>query len=116
MQIVDVHFVLDGGCAKLVSGAIDHAAANTASRQDGREGLGIVIAPGIVVAAAITDGLAAKFSAPNDECGVEKAPLFQVGDEGSQGLIDFLCALRPPAFDVLVMVPTTGPDLDETEP
>src|SRR5437867_1634137 len=113
VQIMDMHFVFDRGRAEFISRAIDHAATNAAAREDSGESLGIVVASGIVIAIAVPDRFAAKFSTPDDERAVEKIALFQVGDERSQGLVDFLCALRQAVLNVLMVIPASGPDLHE---
>src|SRR5207247_9123963 len=106
-------FVLDGRTAEPVGVAIDHSASHPASGENRGEGLGIVVAPGIIVSIAVADGFAAKFAAPDDEGAVEKIALFQFRDESGEGLIDFFGALRQSIFDVLVMVPAAGPNLNE---
>ena len=115
VQIVDVDLVFDGGDAELVGRAIDHSATDSATGQDRSEGFGVVIAARIVVAIPIADGFTPKLAAPNDQRAIEKMPLLQIGNECGKRLIDFLCPFRQTLFNVLVMVPAAGPNLDESD-
>src|SRR4051794_32672221 len=114
MQIVNMNFVLDRCRAKFIGRAINGASSDATASEDRRERFGIVVAARIVAAVFIPAGFAAKFTTPNNERAVEKIPLFQIRDEGSEGRVDFFCALGQTILDVLMMIPTAGPDLNKT--
>ena len=113
VEIVNMDFVFDCRSPELVGRAVNCSAANGATGKHGGESFRVVIATGVVVPVAVTDGFASEFTTPNDERAVEKIALFEIGDEGSQWLIDFAGAFRQAVFDILMMIPTAGPDLDE---
>src|SRR6478609_5880682 len=93
---------------------VNHAPPCTSARQDRGKSLCIVVASGVVVAVAVANRFAAELAAPDHQGAVEKISLLQIRDESCQGLVDFFGALRQAILDILVMVPTAGPDLDET--
>src|SRR5882724_8597896 len=110
---MNVHFLLHGGGAELIGGAIDHSATDAAPGENRGKGFGVVIAAGTVISIAIPDRFASELATPNDQRAFEEISLFQILDECRQRLIDFFGAFRQPIFDVLMMVPSPGPDLDE---
>src|SRR5437879_1094359 len=92
---------------------MDDAAPDSTASQDGGKSFGIVIAAGVVVSVAVFHGFTAEFSTPNNESAVEETALFQIGNESSERLIDFFRTLGEAVFNILVMIPPAGPDLDE---
>ena len=83
VEVMDVRPVLDSAEANLVGGANDSAGFCAATgHPDGK-------APGIMVAAEalFVEGCTAEFAAPNNECVVEEAARFQVGEQARDGAI-----------------------------
>src|ERR1051325_4963128 len=113
MQVVDVDLVLNRSSAEFIRRAIDRSAAHATTGQHGCKRFAVVIAPRVVVAVAVAHGFAAKLAAPDDQRAVEEIPFLEVFDGRGKGLIDFFRALRQPVFDVLMMVPAAGPDLNK---
>ena len=50
-----------------------------------------------------------------DQRAVEQAALLQIGEQRRRGGVDLGGARRQPRFEVLVMIPAAGPDLDEAD-
>ena len=64
------------------------------------------------------DGGAAEFAAPHHQHFVQHAALFQILEQGGDGLIAFLAELAVAGFDVVVVIPRLAgavPDLDEAD-
>src|SRR5437016_532028 len=84
MKVVDVDAVFDSAKAKLISRTNDLPAPNPPARQPGCEPVRIVITAGpLIGVAAIGNGGAPEFSAPNDQGGVKQAAGFEVLEESS---------------------------------
>src|SRR5262245_36072652 len=103
MQVVDVDFVFCRSCAEFVRRAISHSSLDACACEQSCERLRVMIAARIVVTIAVANRLAAKLSAPDNQCAVEKISLFQILDERSQRLVDFARALGQTVLNVLVM-------------
>jgi hypothetical protein len=67
VQVVDAHFVLDSLVTEVVRRAENRAAFYSAAGQPHREAERIMVTPVL----ALREGRAAKFAAPDDQCGVE---------------------------------------------
>ena len=100
--------------AKLVRGAVDHAALDPAPGHPDRETPAVVVPAWIVVAVAVLGRLASELAAPDDQRGVEHSPLLEVGHQGRERLVDFARLLGEPFLQVLVMVPAVVPHLHES--
>ncbi len=74
-----------------------------------------MVAAGLGLAIAVLGGSAAKFAAPNDQGVFKHAALLEIGHQGAERLVDFAGALGQAGFNILVMVPAAGPDLDEAD-
>ncbi len=103
----------DGRGAEFIGRAVDGAALDAATGHDDGEGLGVVVAAGVVVAVFIFGGFAAKLTAPNDEGAVEEAALFEVGEKGGERAVDLTGLGGEFLVEVLVVVPAVVPDLDD---
>jgi len=116
VEVVDLNFVFDGLVAKVVGRAVSDPWLDAAPGEPGGEAEGIVVAS----ISALGEGSAPKFTGPDDEGIVEKAKLFQVSDEGRDGLIDCFTVLAVSADEAVVLIPAvaisagTG-ELDEAD-
>ena len=106
--------VLDRLGPELVGRPVDRPALHSAAGQPGAEGAVVVVASRVVVAVAVLGRLAAELPAPDDQRAVEQPTLLQIREQGREGLVHFLGLLRQACFEILMMVPAAGPDLDET--
>ena len=109
-----MNFVRDRSAPEFIRSAINGPAIYATAGQHRRECLIVVVAARSVVAVPVLGGLASEFTAPHHERLVEKTALLQVSQKRGERLIDFSRALRQFIFDVLMMVPATGPNLHET--
>src|ERR1051326_3308876 len=110
---MDVHFVFDGRAAEFIRRTIGCSASNAAPGQNRRKRFCIVITARIIVSVAIANGLSAKFASPNDQSAIEKIPLLEIADKRRQRLINILRAFWQSIFNILVMIPAAGPNLNE---
>lgn len=119
VDVVKVDFVFRGGEAEFVGAAVGHAAFDATACEPHAEAVGVVVAAGRALAFA--EGHAAEFTAPHDESFVEHAALFEIGEEGGDGLVDFGAVLAVVLLDALVGVPrlfevaAAGVELDEAD-
>ena len=122
VEVVDVDGVLHGGEAEVIGGTVDVAAFDTATGHPDGEAVVVVVAAfhDAFVGAGLgefDDGGAAEFAAPEDEGFIEQAALFEIGEEGADGLIAF-AGEAAVVFDVIVGVPGLAvavPELDEAD-
>src|SRR2546423_1272501 len=113
MQVVNVDLVLHGRSAELVGRAINHSATNASTGQNRGKCLRIMVPPWIIVPIAVADWFTPELAAPNHQRTIEQVSLFQIGNECSEGPVDFFRALRQAVLDILVVIPASGPNLDE---
>src|SRR5262249_21147764 len=73
--------------AELVGGADDLAAFDTAAGHPYSEAIRVVVTALGAVSAAVGDGAAAEFAAPDDEGGIEESPRLQIGQQAGDRLI-----------------------------
>ena len=74
-----------------------------------------MIAAGGVEAVFVARGLAAEFAAPDDEGAFEEAAGFEIGEEGGERAVDFAGFGGEFFLEVVVVVPTVVPDLDDAD-
>ena len=103
VHVVNGEFVLHDAVAVFIRGAINRSALRAASCHPQAESLGIVIA-----AVALGEGGATELSGENEQGRFEEAPLFQVLDEGGDGLINRAGVLFVAVLDVAVLVPAVA--------
>lgn len=77
VQIVNVDLVGDGRKAERIGRTMDGATFDTAAGQPHRKAIGIVVAS----ISVLRRRRATKFAAPNNECFVEQAALFQISQQ-----------------------------------
>jgi hypothetical protein len=99
-----VDAVLDGFGAVIVGHAVSVAAANAAAGQPDGEGLGVVVAAGLL-AFALGGGSAAEFTAEKYESILEHAAHFQIAEQRGDRLIDLGAAFGQTFVDGTVMIP-----------
>ena len=85
VQVVHVHFVLHGHVADVVGDAVGEAGLETTTSEPDGEAKRVVIASGAVF---LRVRRAAEFAAPPDDGVFEKATLFEVVEQTSDGFID----------------------------
>src|SRR5687767_5547855 len=107
MKIMHVDFVFRRGGAEFIGCTINGSAFDPTPSQESGERFIVVITPRVVIAVSIPDRLPPKFATPDNQGAVEQPALLQVGDEGSQGLIDLAGSFRKTIFNVLMMIPTS---------
>lgn len=117
VEVVDMDAIGDGGEAEFVGFAVGLASLDFPACHPHGEAIRVVISTGFVDPFA--EGHATKFSAPDDQGFIEEATLFQIGEEGSDGLIDFGGVLAVVFLDAemsipgILEVPASGIELDE---
>ena len=115
LQVADVVRAVNGFVTDIVGGAFDHATLHAATGEQRRKSLAVVIPPRCI----LRPWRPAEFAGEDDECVVEQAPLFQIGDQAGDGFVD--CAAKGTVrCHVAVGVPGSIPaagvtDLDETD-
>jgi len=87
MEVVDVDQVFHNVVTDVVGFAVNHAAAYISAGQPAGERVGVMRA-GFGSLAVLGPGGAAEFGAEDEQGFFEQAPLFEVGDQGGDGLID----------------------------
>ena len=117
VQVADVMAIDDRFMAKLIGFAVSGPAFDAAASQEIRESFRIMVAS---PAAALGDGLTAKFAAPNHERFLEQATLLQIGQQSRNGLVD-LRTMQAKVFlhpivgiPVLLLMTAAMVDLDKT--
>ena len=123
VQIVEMDAVVDGFESEIVGGAVDVAAFDAAAGHPHGETVVVVVAafaePLVGAGRGQFDGrCAAEFAAPQDEGFVEQTALFQVGEQGGDGLVP-QGGVAFVQHDVVVVIPgdaLAGPGLDEAHP
>ena len=121
VQVVNVDLVFDGLEAELVGRAVDVAALDAAAGQPHREAVVVMVAAVhlalIRARSRQLDGRrAAELAAPDDQRVVEHPALFQILQEGADGLVALPAQLAMTGLEVVVIVPglsLTVPELDE---
>ena len=114
----------DGFETEFVGGAVDVAAFHAAARQPHGEAVVVVVATIDLAGVGsggreFDDGCAAEFAAPDHEGVVEHAALFEIFEEGADGLVAFAGEAAVVDLDIVVGVPRLAvavPDLDEADP
>src|SRR5580658_1994161 len=79
-------FVFHGAESEVVGGAVGGAAADAAAGEEDGEAVVVVVA----AVAVFGGGGAAEFDAPENEGIVEQAALFEVAEQGGDGLVDIV--------------------------
>lgn len=123
VEIVNVDFVFSGLETEFIGGTVDITSFDPAAGQPGGEAVMIVIAAvdfsGIGSGGGQFDGGgASEFTAPDDEGVVEHAALFEIFEQGADGLVALFGEFAVVHFDVVVIIPRlacTMPDLDEAD-
>src|SRR5437868_866960 len=121
VQVVDVDLVLHRLEAELVGAAIDLTALDAAAGQPRREAVMIVVAAIDLAGVGARRGQfhrggPAKLAATDDQRLVQHPALFQVLQQGADGLVALLRQLTVAEFEVIVIVPGLSlavPDLYE---
>src|SRR5581483_4272578 len=101
-DVVDVGRLGDGLDPRLVGGADDRPAPDAAAGHPHGEAGGVVIA---AAAAALADGRAAEFSAPDDQGLVEQPGPLEVGEEARHRPVRRAAHLLVVGVDIVVGVP-----------
>jgi hypothetical protein len=113
VEIADVGFAFDGGHAEFVGGSDGVAGIAAAAGEPEGHGVGIVVATVGGAAAHAVVGGAAELATPHDERAFEQSTLFEVGDEGSDGLVHPVHEIAMGTLNVVVAVPGTVVELHE---
>ncbi len=88
LKVADVDWILNWGVAEFVSFAIGSGFGSSSGHPHG-EAVGVVIsAVEFRAVSGFVHGGASEFSAPDDEGVIEKSALFEVLEEGGDGLVD----------------------------
>jgi hypothetical protein len=66
----------------------------------------------VVPTVTLGRGRAAELGAKDDECVIEKAALPKIGEQAGDGLVRGGAAGGQEVFDVVMMIPSAGADLD----
>jgi len=110
VQVMDVDNVFNGFESKLIGGSVHISTSNTASGHPHGEAVVVVIAS--VDLSSVGTGFgqlhgrgASEFAAPDNESIFEHAPLFEVGQQSSNGLVAFTRESSMILFNVVVVVP-----------
>src|SRR3954470_5055095 len=92
VEIVNVDWVFDDVVTKVVRRAIDYPGFNAAACHPDAETAGMMIAAKIVLL-DLTLGIsgAPKFTAPDNECVIEKAALFEIFNQSRASLVGVFC-------------------------
>lgn len=123
VEVVDVDFVFNGGKAEVVGCSVHVTTFHAAPCHPGGEAVVVVIAAIDLAGVGaffghFNDGRPAKFSAPEDEGFVEESALFEIGEEGGDGLITFPREVAMVLLKVVVIIPRLSgamPDLHEAD-
>ena len=91
---------------------MDKSAFDSASREQGREDLGMVIASAVVIDLRT----AAELRTKDDERAFEETTGLEIREEGREGDVEFRSLLRDLFLDVVVHVPAASGDLDIADP
>ena len=104
VDVVDMNAILYGPQSNGIRGAVSHASTHTSAGEPQ------CVAPRIVVAAGslFAHRHPSKFTTPNDECVLEQAPLFQVAQQGGDGLVGSPTVTSVVLGYILVRIPATG--------
>ena len=107
VEVVDVDLAIDALGAVVIAFAVTVAGLHATAGHPNREGA-------VVMVPTVTLGRrgAAELGAKDDECVIEKAALPQIGEQAGDGLVRGGAAGGQEVFDVVVMIPSAGSDLD----
>ena len=114
VKIVDVHGFFGGLEAEVVSFAVGHAAFDSAASHPHEEAVWVMVSAISVFA----DGGASEFSTPDDEGFFQEAAIFEVGEEGGDGLVDVFGEVGSGFVVISVSIPglpVTIVNLDEAD-
>lgn len=116
VEVVDADGVFGDVVGVVVGFADGLAGLDAAAGEPHGEAAGVVVTTeaGGGEAALAVNG-ASEFAAPDDERVIEKASLFEVGDEGSGSLIGFFATLGELFGETAVGVPAAMEELDEAD-
>ncbi len=113
VEVTDVDDIVDRVVAEFVGCAVGGAGLDAAAGEPHGEAFDMVVAA--FAAFFLGHGSAAEFSAPDDECVVEEAALFEVGEEGPGGFIGEWAADVHIFDEVAVVVPSAVVEVDEAD-
>ncbi len=113
VEVADVGFAFDGGHAEFIGGTDGVTGVAAATSEPEGHSVGIVVATILGAAAHAVVGCASKLAAPDDERAVQKASLFEVGDERGDGLVHTAHEIAVGPLDVVVAVPGAVVELHE---
>ncbi len=116
VEVVHVHRVFHDVVAEVVGLAIDGSGADTTAGEPHGEVPGMMIAAvGFGGEFALGIDGAPEFAAPDDEGGIEEAALFEVGDQGSAGLVGIEALVAEGGGEVVVLIPAAMEDLNDAD-
>ena len=114
VQILDRMHHLHRGVADLIGRADHMASLHSASGEEHRLRVGIVVAADRdATSSMMIVGAPAELPEPHHKGLVEQAPLLEILDQRSDGLVNAVDARFVRAFQVIVRIPTAGEDLHE---
>ena len=87
VPVGDTDFVFHSLVSDFVGRTVDEPSFHPSTSHPETETLGIVIPTRELRAVKLSDGCTSKFTAPDDECTVEQAPLLEVLKQGADGLV-----------------------------
>ncbi len=113
VQVPDMGFAFDGRHAEFVGGTDGVAGIAAAAGKPDGHGVGVMVATISGAAAHAVVGGASEFTAPDDERALQETALFEVGDEGGDGLVHATHEVAVGALDVVMAVPGAVVELNE---
>ena len=96
VKIVDTYWILHRFEAKFIGRPVDGAAADSSACHP--DGKAVVVV--ITTRASFGNRRASKFAAPNDQCVIEHAACFEVGQQGCDWAIDLPGKFTMIAFNI----------------
>lgn len=116
LEVVDVDWVIDDVESEIIGRAEDRAAADAPAGHPDRERFSVVVSTVVFIGStALCVRGSAKLTAEHDQCVLEQAALFEVGDEPRGGAIDLLTDFGHSPAEVTVHVPVAMIELDESD-
>src|SRR3954454_8228775 len=117
LQVVDVHRVSDRGPAEFVGLAVDVAFADSAAGHEDRKRVRVMVAAGRdrLILLVLSERGSTELAGDDDQRFVQQAALFQVVDQGGDGLVTEPSVERQLDVEPLVVVPRSLDEMHESD-
>ena len=102
MKITDMDGIFSRRVSEFIRRAIALTPLNGSPAQYQRKSLDVVISPG-----SLGHRCSTEFTAPDNQCVIVKAALFQIANQSRSRLVDFFCCNLNRTFDPAMVIPRT---------